>query len=316
MRPPAFRIVITLLTISGCTLPAAPAAWGPGPTHADVSYGPSSANTLDFWAAKSADATHPAAVIVYFHGWGSDKASIRQDGWVYDLLAGGAAVVSANYRDRTTGGTFPEGLHDCARVIQFLRAQATQWNIDPRRVAAYGTSFGGTASLWLAFHDDLADAHANDPVLRESTRLVCAGSISGQFSLDPYRWAQAFGDAIVDQFGAAYKDPRLWGFDTIEELEGPAGTKVRADCDVIALITKDDPPVFLIAHRPNAIRNSGEFVHHPKLTEVLYNRCRKVGVPAIADIPALGIHPAAGEPINWVEFAARQLRLGGDKARD
>ena len=305
--------VVAVLTLSVFSLRAAPAAWGPGPTKANVAYGPSPANVLDFWATKSADAAHPAPVIVYFHGWGSDKATIRQDGGVFDLLAAGASVVSANFRDRATGGTFPEGLRDCARVIQFLRTQAKAWNIDPRRVAAYGTSFGGTASLWLAFHDDMADPRATDPVLRQSTRLACAGSISGQFSLDPYRWIEAFGEDVVNRFGAAYRNPQLWGFATEEALNGPMGRKVRADCDVIALITKDDPPVFLVAHRPNALRNTGEFEHHPKLTEALYNRCRAVGVAAVADIPALGITPAAGEPANTVEFARRQLQLDKQK---
>jgi acetyl esterase/lipase len=59
---------------------------------------------------------------------------------------------------------------DCARAIQYARYHAKEFNIDPKRVAATGSSAGGMTSLWLAFHGDLADPKNADPVLRESTR--------------------------------------------------------------------------------------------------------------------------------------------------
>ena len=43
-----------------------------------------------------------------------------------------------------------------------------------------------TFSLWLAFHDDLADPQNDDPVARESTRLYCAAVNGAQVSLDPH----------------------------------------------------------------------------------------------------------------------------------
>ncbi len=48
-----------------------------------------------------------------------------------------------------------------------------------------GGSAGACTSLWLAFHDDLADPKSDDPVARESTRLTCAAVTGAQTSLDP-----------------------------------------------------------------------------------------------------------------------------------
>ena len=148
-----------------------------------------------------------------------------------------------------------------------------------------------------------------DPVLRQSTRPTCAGSFSGQFSFDPSRWIDLFGQEAVDRFASAYKRPQIWGVATEKELLGAEGRKIRADCDVISLISKDDPPVFLVAHRPDALTNAAEFLHHPKLSQLLYERCRAVGVPVVADIPALQIQPTSGEPTTWRDFVFRALKV-------
>jgi len=275
------------------------------PTTSNVAYGAYPENVFDFWRAKSAT---PTAVVLYFHGQGGDKTRIRQDPIITECLAAGVSFASVDFRDVLRGATIPEVLRECARSIQFLRANAREWNIDPNRVAVFGESFGATASLWLAFHDDLAKPASSDPVSRQSTRPTCAGSFSGQFSFDPSRWIELFGQEAVDRFASAYQRPQLWGFATENELLGEAGRKMRADSDVISLITKDDRPVFLVALRPDAMSNAGEFLHHPKLSQLLYERCRAVGVPVIANIPALQIHPAADAPVTWRDFVLRMLK--------
>ena len=80
---------------------------------------------------------------------------------------------------------FPVPQHDSARAVQFLRTKAKEWNLDPQRFACYGGSAGAGTSMWIAFHDDLADPKNADPVLRESTRIVAVGTIGGQGTYDP-----------------------------------------------------------------------------------------------------------------------------------
>ena len=310
-RGAALRLV-GVACLAAQAVVAAPEAPRPGagmdatvPTAANVAYGPNPEEVFDLWQANAAS---PAAVVLYFHGQGGDMVRIRRDPIIAECLAAGVSFVAVDFRDVLRGATIPEVLRECARSLQFLRANAGTWNLDPNRVAVFGESFGATASLWLAFHDDLAVAGSADPVLRQSTRPTCAGSFSGQFSFDPYRWIDLFGQEAVDRFGSAYQHPSIWGLATEAELLGSEGRKIRADCDVLSLITKAAPPVFLVAHRPNTLTNAGEFLHHPKLSQLLYERCRAAGVPVVADIPALQIHPAAGEPATWRDFVLRALQ--------
>ena len=104
-------------------------------------------------------------------------------------------------------------LGDATRALQFVRSKAAEWNLDKERIGATGGSAGACSSLWLAFHDDMADLDSDDPVSRESTRLYCAAVNGAQVSLDPKelrQWmpnygygAHAFGlpsfQALIDQ---------------------------------------------------------------------------------------------------------------------
>ena len=76
-------------------------------------------------------------------------------------------------------------LEDAARALQFVRSEAAEFNIDKTRIGASGGSAGACSSLWLAFHDDMADPESSDPIARESTRLMGAGVLGAQTTLDP-----------------------------------------------------------------------------------------------------------------------------------
>jgi len=65
-----------------------------------------------------------------------------------------------------------------------------------------GGSAGAGISLWLGFHDDLADPDNEDPVLRESTRLSCMAVYNGQTSYDPRFIRDLFPDTDTYQHPA------------------------------------------------------------------------------------------------------------------
>jgi hypothetical protein len=292
--------------------PAKPAASSvaPAPTFANVSYGPNERNVLDFWQAKS---EQPTPLVVYIHGGGfvaGDKSSVRKDRAIEQYLASGISFAAINYRYRTTT-PIQDVLRDCARAIQFLRSKSGEWNIDKTRVASYGGSAGAGTSLWLAFHDDMADPNNPDLVLRESTRLTCAGSIAGQFSYDILRWPEVLGEDAARRFAEPGEAASFYGMKSDEELRGPVGQKVRADCDMLGLISKDDPAVYLNASmRGGEITDRNQYLHHPKHSQVICDRCRELGVNFIADIPALNVKPPKDGPMNLREFFLQHLKPG------
>lgn len=283
----------------------------PAPDYENISYGPAERNVLDLWLGKSADGS-PTPLVIHLHGGGfimGDKSYIRRSPFVAAAVDAGVSVASINYRFLSDDVALQDILRDCARAVQFLRANASKWNLDKRRVAAFGTSAGAGTSVWLAAHDDLADPKSADPVARESTRLACAGSMWGQFSYDFPRWGEVFGEDLRQKFGGRYNSPGFYGFKTLEELNSAEGKRVRADCDLEALISPDDPPLFVSVSLPNLeLANVNQFLHHPRHSQLLYERCREQGVIVVADIPALKIEPPHDGPKNWTEFVLAHLK--------
>ena len=198
---------------------------------------------------------------------------------VAGLLAQGISVVAINYRfikhAEAEGVTPPvkAPLHDAARALQFVRSKAKEWNLDQSRIGAAGGSAGACSSLWLAFHDDLADPQSNDPIARESTRLYCAAVTVAQTTLDPVQmksWTpnsnyggHAFGLGSFEQFLAAR--------DRLQPL--------IAEYSPYHLVTKDDPAVYLFYNATPAL---GQEVKNPSHTAnfgvKLQERCQSLGV--------------------------------------
>ncbi len=276
----------------------------PAPDHADVTYGTHLNNKLDLWLAKS---DKPTPLIVFIHGGGfvgGDKSSVGAI-TIKQALDHGVSIASINYRFRTEA-SINVVLRDCARAVQFLRSKAEEWHFDKMKIAAMGGSAGAGTSLWLAFHDDLADPKSEDPVLRESTRLAAAASNSGQASYDIKRWREVLGSDEAMRFYPQAEWPKMYGLKTLEDLDSDEGRRLRADADMLGLISKDDPPVMLSANsRHNELNNKGDTNHTPKHSEAVKNRCDQIGVPAVLHITGSGNADDAGG--GTVEFLLEKL---------
>jgi len=151
------------------------------PTHTKVSYGPHKPQNMNIWLAKS-DKPTPVIFIIHGGGWYSGKKDevLASDYW----LKKGVSVVSIDYR-LSGENILPTPVFDAARALQFVRYKAKAWNFDKTQIALTGGSAGGCTSLWLAFHDDLADPDSDDPIARESTKPLCAFAHNGQASIEP-----------------------------------------------------------------------------------------------------------------------------------
>jgi acetyl esterase len=231
----------------------------PQPDLGNVAYGPHQRNVMDVWKAKS---DQPAPLLVYIHG-GGFRGGNKEALPAYLLngcLASGISVVSINYR-LSPEVAFPAHYMDCARAIQFARSKAKEWNLDPKRVASSGSSAGAGTSLWLGFHDDLADPASPDPVLRESTRLSCMVVFGAQSTYDPRAIKKLIG-------GRAHEHPALQGFYGLkdDELETEKAHKLYEAAAPINYLTAGDPPVYALYNEPRgplpADARAGQGIHH------------------------------------------------------
>jgi acetyl esterase/lipase len=73
-------------------------------------------------------------------------------------------------------------LEDAARAVRLVRARASEWQIDVKRVGIMGSSAGGHLASTLLTHFDSGDANASDSIDRESSRpdlgILCYPVIS------------------------------------------------------------------------------------------------------------------------------------------
>jgi acetyl esterase len=280
-RPKRSFFLFSLTAIAFALVATIGATESPGaaPDLENIAYGPHERNVLDLWKAESA---RPTPLLVFIHGGGfvgGDKGQIRNRPVVRQCLDAGVSFASINYRFREHAA-IQDILRDAARAIQFLRAHAKEYNIDPTRIASFGSSAGAGTSLWLAFHDDLADPHSTDPVLRESSRLTAAGSLEGQASYDLRDWKQLLGDSPFARTPAEWAP--FYHFASTAQADTPEADKVMRDCSMIGLITKDDVPVAVACSFPDEEpKDQNAYVHHPKHSTAIAERCQQHGVDCL-----------------------------------
>ena len=243
------------------------------PTYGQVSYGPHQDMTLNFWKVEG---KKPTPLLVHIHG----------GGWL-----GGKKLENANANELKRGYSFasidyrlagvellPAAVHDAARAIQFLRTKAKEWNFDPNRIAVTGGSAGAASSMWLAYHDDLADPKSKDPVLRQSSRVCGAIAMGGQTTLDPFLLEKKIGPACI-------RHPMIWktmGAESHEHLmkDWDKYKALSLECSPLTHVTEDDPPVWIRYGKPAPVPViKGDGIHHAGFGRLLKDKCTKVGIP-------------------------------------
>jgi acetyl esterase len=255
----------------------------PWPDFVNMRYGPHDRNVLDLWKAKPRSGLDaPTPIVIFFHGGGfrtGDKSHVPA-GLVEKCLDAGISVASANYRLSGTAA-FPAPMLDGARAIQFVRKNAIELGIDPKRIAAAGSSAGAGIALWVGFHDDLADPESDDPIARQSSRVICMGVDGAQTSYDP-----RFIKGLIG--GCAHKHPALrafYGISSDAELDSPRIHKLYQDASPLNHVSGGDPPAILFYAEPNAPlpanAKPGQGIHHPRFGEALKTRLDPLKIECI-----------------------------------
>jgi acetyl esterase/lipase len=289
----------------------------PVPTHKDLAYGPDGKHRLDLYIAEVEDSDEPTPLVVYFHGGQfitgskSDTGTLNVDA----LLRAGISVASVEYR-HTRESPFPAPFVDAARAVQFLRLTAQTYNLDPQRFAGHGEEAGGNLALYLALHDDLANADPTDEeiedaqlipdpraalplrpsdedgddealpetpawqtpdLLKQSTRLFCAVARHPIASFDPRSWAEhKIPMNGHERLMNKYLDVRY-----LEPLEDPDVIALVEDVSPLALISPGDPELLLMSQYPELELQDDTtwtiVAHHPIQSQLIAKAMRAKG---------------------------------------
>ncbi len=252
----------------------------------NVSYGSHRMQRIYFWRAKS---DKPTPLLFYIHGggWtGGDRSVVRS--MLKPALDVGISVVSVEYRnirDSMNDGLVPPvkgPMVDCARALQFTRSKAKEWNLDKSKVALAGGSAGACTSLWIAFHDDLADPNSADPIARESTRVTCAAVSGAQTTLDPKQMREwtpnsKYGAHAFGIVGDTKK--KQSSFDAFYDAREKIIPWIK-EYSPYELVSRDDPPVGLFySAPPNLGKDEKDPTHTANFGVKLKEHCDAIKAP-------------------------------------
>ena len=254
-------------------------------TLENVSYGAHKNQIFDFWKA---DVKEPAPLAIYIHGGGFKTGSHDKlwGNYVKTFLDAGVHHISIEYRF-LQHAMFPAPHQDVQRALQFIRSKADEWGIDTNRIAAYGGSAGAQLAAYLAWHDDLADPHSDDPIARESSRLTAVAAKGVQSTMDLNWWFEN----LPGYSKSFHKD--FWQPKQDNPMLRAGARQLMDKLSVINLISADDPPTLLIYksnpsdpipnQSPKALK--GWVTHHVNFGIALEKELKAKGVEVHLDYP-------------------------------
>jgi len=270
----------------------------PDPTVADYIYATDSERQkFDFWQAKS-DTPTPVVLLIHGGGWmGGDKSSYGT-GAIQPYLDAGISVAAINYRlilqamEQNVEPPVKACLFDAARALQTICSKSKEWNVDPTRVGATGSSAGACTSCWLALHDDLADSHSDDPIARQSSRLTCAAVGGAQTSLDPKELREWIPNSIYGGHAFGFAAP---GRTRPQEFELLIANREKVlpwikEYSPIELVTSDDPPIYFDYPRqqtpPQVGQEEADPTHSAMYGVQCAERMKVAGVECVVSYPS------------------------------
>jgi acetyl esterase/lipase len=129
-----------------------------------------------------------APVLVAIHGGGweiGNKQYYRY--WGLFLARAGYAVFAIDYR-LGKPGMYPAAVYDAKAAVQFIRARAADYNLDPDRIGVIGDSAGAhLAALVALAADQFTSAYRDDANANVPAAVKCMIGFYGVYDL-PGQW--------------------------------------------------------------------------------------------------------------------------------
>ena len=224
---------------------------------------------LDVYRPKS---DKPLPLVIWLYGGAWDWGNKDRSNPMVALIERGYAVAGVTYT-KSREEIFPAVINDCRAAVSFLRLNAKQFNLDPKRFGACGESSGGHLTALLATQSDTQE-FMKHPVTRKASPAIQAAS--------PWCGPTDFlklNDVKCDQdYSKKHSAPsRLIGQPIKEAAE-----KCR-QANPITYVSKDDPPCFIV-------HGDADFVVPLNQSELLHAALLKAGVPSTLYVAKGGNH--------------------------
>jgi acetyl esterase/lipase len=186
MKKLFFAVVFLCISISLYAQPTNPIPLWPDGAPGALGKEDKDIPTLTAYFPKPELASGASIVICPGGGYGG-LAAHEGEAYAMFLRDNGIAGFVLKYRLGSAGYRHPVMLQDVSRALRIVRARATEWKLDPKRIGVMGSSAGGHLASTLLTHFDSGKADSEDLVERQSSRpdlgILCYPVITmGEFT--------------------------------------------------------------------------------------------------------------------------------------
>jgi len=158
----------------------------------------------------------PVLVAVHGGGWQIGNRQFYRY-WGLFLARAGYAVFAVEYR-LGKDGVYPRAVYDTKAAVQFIRAKAAEFNLDPDRIGLIGDSAGAQLAALVALAgDQFNSAYRDDANANVPANVKCVVGFYGVYDMYA-QWTHDLttrpDDKIVEKFlGASPMQNRRVSFD-------------------------------------------------------------------------------------------------------
>lgn len=193
---------------------------------------------LDLLLPKEAKGKGPLPLVAFIHGGGWRNGDKRGGiGRVARFVqSGNYAAASIGYR-LSGEAKWPSQIHDCKAAIRWLKGNAAKYNLDPKRIAVFGTSAGGHLVAMLGVTGEVEHLEGKlGPHTDQNSRVACVVDFFGPTD---FLTMNDFPSRIDHDAASSPESLLIDG--AIQDHKGKA-----RDAAPMTYVTKDDAPILIM----------------------------------------------------------------------
>ena len=242
----------------------------------DVVIGKGGDRDLHAEIAFPKDASTPLAAVIYIHGGGWKGGDYRQTP-ILKIAQAGYFAASIEYRLDNVA-KWPAQIQDSKLGVRWLRANATQYHVDPNRIGAWGDSAGGHLVTCLGTMADVKEYEDDGGYPGVSSAVQAVVDFYGPTDFDtPGIYTPKAIQITEGLFGVPHdQNPALWKSGSplyYVKAGDPPVLMVHGDADDLVPLAQSTALDAALAkagvpHQLIVVKNAGHGFNHPPGTAI------------------------------------------------